>query len=246
MATLIPSKSRAPSGLFVALAQTPLERQLAQELHKDVYIRKGLLREGTVKPPVLPQASAPGSAIFVAKERDAIVGTITFYMDSVIGLPMDDIHRHEVDDMRGRFTRVAEIGALAVRADRRGCGIPIMLFLAAYRWAVKANVRCIVACVNPAYRRVYSKLLLFKVLGECKQHFRFLAAPSIPIGLDLTTARRLYREEAYCSSSHDRLQKLFLREGYAPYIQPTLLGQAPSAIREEASKSISSWPESFY
>jgi GNAT superfamily N-acetyltransferase len=193
MATLISSNSRTPAGLSLALAQTPAERQQAHELQKNVYISKGLLREGTVKPPLLPQASAPGSAIFVAKENDAIVGTITFYMDSVIGLPMDDIHRDEVDDIRSRFTRVAEIGGLAVREDRRGCGIPTMLFLATFRWALTTNVQCIVACVNPSYRRVYSKLLLFKVLGECKQHFRFLAAPSIPIGLDLTAARTRYR-----------------------------------------------------
>jgi hypothetical protein len=57
-----------------------------------VYIRKGLLRDDTRQPQVVPQACAPGSAIFVATEHDAIVGTITFYMDSVIGLPIDEVH----------------------------------------------------------------------------------------------------------------------------------------------------------
>jgi hypothetical protein len=57
-----------------------------------VYIRKGLLRDDTRQPQVVPQACAPGSAIFVATEHDAIVGTITFYMDSVIDLPIDEVY----------------------------------------------------------------------------------------------------------------------------------------------------------
>jgi len=115
-------------------------------------------------------------------------------MDSAMGLPMDAVHTQEVDRMRGRFARVAEVGGLAVLEDRRGVGITMMLYLTAFRWAVAADAQCIVACVNPSSRRVYTKLLLFEVLGGCKAHPRFLGAPSIPIGLDLTTARTRYRE----------------------------------------------------
>jgi GNAT superfamily N-acetyltransferase len=194
MATLLSGNARTLTGVSVDLAQSRLERQRALELHRDVYRRKGLLPEGTVKPRVLPQAFAPGSAMFVAKEDDAIVGTITFYMDSAIGLPMDDVHGDEVDAMRGRFERVAEVGGLAVLEDRRGFGITMMLYQATFRWALATRAECLVACVNPSSRRVYSRLLYFEVLGECKQHPRFLAAPSLPIGLDLTTALGRYRD----------------------------------------------------
>ena len=193
-ATLASPSLRSLAGLSVDLAHSRLDRQRALELHRDVYRRKGLLRESALSPQVLPQACAPGSAIFVAKEHDAIVGTITFYMDSVIGLPMDDVHAEEVDVMRSRFARVAEVGGLAVLEDRRGVGITMMLYQAAFGWALAAHAQCIVACVNPSSRRVYSRLLLFEVLGECKQHPRYQGAPSIPIGLDLTSAPTRYRE----------------------------------------------------
>lgn len=181
-------------GLSVELAVSRADRRRALELHRDVYRRKGLLRENPFRPQVLPQACVPGSAIFVAREGGEVVGTISFYMDSVLGLPMDDVHGEEVDAMRGRFARVAEVGGLAVLEDRRGVGITMMLYLAAFRWALATGARCIVACVNPSQRRAYSRLLLFEVLGECKRHPRFLDAPSIPIGVDLTTAPRRYRE----------------------------------------------------
>lgn len=214
-ATLALPSSRTLAGLSVDLAHSRLERQRALELHRDVYRRKGLLPGTALTPEVLPQACAPGSAIFVAKDGDAIVGTITFYMDSAIGLPMDDVHGEEVDDMRGRFARVAEVGGLAVLEDRRGFGITLMLYQATFRWAVATNAQCIVACVNPSSRRVYSKLLLFDVLGACKQHPRFLDAPSIPIGVDLTTAPARYRE-AHASGSDGDLLQLFC-EPHAPY-----------------------------
>jgi hypothetical protein len=190
--------SRMFADISVELAQSRLDRQRALELYRDVYFRKGLLREITCKPQVLPQACAPGSAMFVALERDTIVGVITFYMDSVIGLPMDDVHGEEVDEIRKRFSRVAEAGGLAVLEHRRGLGITMMLYQATVRWAMATKAQCLVACINPSSRRVYTKLLLFEVLGECKPHPRFQGAPSIPIAFDLTTARARFRNTHGC------------------------------------------------
>jgi GNAT superfamily N-acetyltransferase len=167
------------------------------------------LRENTLEPLVLPQACAPGSAIFIAREYGSIVGTISFYLDSAIGLPMDEVHGEEVDQMRRRFTRVAEVGGLAVLEDRRGVGITMMLYLATFRWALATDAKCIVACVNPSSRRAYQRLLLFEVLGECKSHPRFLDAPSIPIGVDLTAHLERFRETR---SQPDNHSHKFLRE----------------------------------
>lgn len=183
-----------PAGLVVDLARSPAERQRALELHRDVYAREGLLLHEAGNPRVLPQACAPGSAIFIAKEH-TIVGTITFYMDSPIGLPMDEVHGEEVAQMRARFERVAEIGGLAVLEDSRGLGVTMLLYRAALRWALATRADCLVACVNPSCRRVYTKMLPFHVLGACRQHVRFLAAPSIPIGLDLAAALARYEHE---------------------------------------------------
>lgn len=180
-------------GLSVGLANSRADRQKAMALRRDVYKRKGLLRDDSLQPEVLPQACAPGSAIFIAKEYGSIVGTISFYLDSAIGLPMDEVHGEEVNDMRSRFARVAEVGGLAVVEDRRGVGITMMLYLATFRWALATDTKCIVACVNPSSRRAYRKLLLFEELGECKRHPRFLNAPSIPIGVDLTTHLERFR-----------------------------------------------------
>lgn len=189
----LPASGTLP-GLSVSLANSRSDRQRAIELRRNVYRRKGLLREDTLTPQVLPQACAPGSAIFVAREYGTIVGTISFYLDSDIGLPMDEVHGEEVDKMRRRFACVAEVGGLAILEDRRGVGITMMLYLATFRWALATDAKCIVACVNPSSRRAYRKLLLFEELGECKKHPRFLDAPSVPIGVDLSAHLEHYRE----------------------------------------------------
>lgn len=204
----LPGSGTLP-GLAVGLALSRSDRQQALEVRRDVYRRKGLLRENSLQPQVLPQACAPGSAIFVAKEYGTIVGTISFYLDSEIGLPMDEVHGEEVNEMRRRFARVAEVGGLAVLEDRRGVGITMMLYLATFRWALATDAKCIVACVNPSSRRAYQKLLLFEVLGECKNHPRFLDAPSIPIGVDLTTHLERYRERR---GKEDSQSHKFFRE----------------------------------
>lgn len=191
MTLTLPGSLTLP-GLSVELAHSRADRRRALKLHMEVYKRKGLLREDTLRPRVIPQSCAPGSATFVARECGEVVGTISFYMDSVLGLPMDDVHGKEIDEMRRRFTRVAEVGGLAVLESRRGVGVTMMLYLAAFRWALATGTHCIVACVNPSQRRAYGKLLLFEVLGECKRHPRYHHAPSIPIGVDLTDARRRY------------------------------------------------------
>src|SRR5437667_123209 len=143
MSLAMPS-ARMFTRISVEKAESRFEVQRAIELHRNVYLRKGLLREDAGKPRLLPQASAPGSAIFIAKEYDAVVGAITFYMDSAIGLPMDDVHGDEVDGIRARFARVAEIGGLAVLEDRRGTGITMMLYQAAFRWAIAMRAECLV------------------------------------------------------------------------------------------------------
>ena len=66
-------------------------------------------------------------------------------MDSAIGLPMDDVHGDEVDGIRARFARVAEIGGLAVLEDRRGTGITMMLYQAAFRWA-RGTLASVTSC----------------------------------------------------------------------------------------------------
>ena len=43
--------------------------------------------------------------------------------------------------LRSRFTRVAEVGGLAVLEDRRGVGITMMLYLATFRWALATDTQ---------------------------------------------------------------------------------------------------------
>jgi len=193
-AILLPPLAGTREDVHVDLALSRRDRQRALELCGEVYQRKGLLPETARKPRVSPQSCVPGSAIFVAKQDGAIVGTISVYMDSVMGLPMGEVYAEEVDTMRERYARIAEVGSLAVLESRRDLGVIIMLYQAAFRWAVATSTECVVACVRPSTRRVYKKMLLFEVIGESKLLPRFLETPSIPIALDITTAPSRCRE----------------------------------------------------
>jgi hypothetical protein len=217
-AILPPPLAGTYEDIHVDLALTRLDRQKALELREEVYRRKGLSRETALKPRVSAQSCVPGSAIFVAKQQEAVVGTISFYMDSVMGLPMDEVYGKEVDTMRERYARIAEVGSLAVLESRRDLGVITMLYQAAFRWAVATKTQCVVACVRPSTRRAYSKMLLFEVLGQSKRLPRFLGTPSIPIALDVTNAPALCREVHGAdpgSQSHKIFCDLHLPNSYA-------------------------------
>lgn len=222
---ILPPLAGAQEDVHVDLASSRSDRQTALKLCGEVYQRKGLLPGTALKPHVSAQSCVPGSAIFVAKQDKAIVGTISFYMDSAMGLPMDEVYGEEVDSMRERYARIAEVGSLAVLEGHRDLGVIILLYQAAFRWAVATGTQCVVACVRPSTRRAYSQMLLFEVLGESKRLPRFLGTRSIPIALDITTAparcREVYGDEPD-SQSHKIFCDLHLPNSYgraAQYLQ---------------------------
>ncbi|BDC50519.1 hypothetical protein F183_A28350 [Bryobacterales bacterium F-183] len=195
-ATLALPNPRTLAGVRVDTALSRADCEQALALRGEVYQRKGLL-SGDLRTCILPPAAnTPGSAIFVARDGESVVGTIAFYMDSPAGLPIDEVHPEEVARIRAKYPRTAEVGGLAVTEAHRCVGITMMLYRAVFHWAIARKTDCMVACINPLSRRVYSRLLSFQILGECKAHPRYEGAPSIPIGLDLSIHRSLCQADA--------------------------------------------------
>ena len=56
----------------------------------------------------------PSTATFVAKQGRKVVATVTLIPDSPIGIPMDKIYKKEVDSLRKKGRRVAEVSQLAI------------------------------------------------------------------------------------------------------------------------------------
>src|SRR5262249_21784760 len=138
--------------ISVRVATSPSEYLQAIRLKHQAYIRAGILELRRLsRDDVLPQLFLPGSALIVATQQDAVIGTISVYEDSELGLPMEEVHPEELKSMRKRGPRISEVGALAVAETSRGRGVTLMLYYAMYRWAVAQRLDGIVACVHPSH-----------------------------------------------------------------------------------------------
>lgn len=176
------------------LARDPAQRLQALRLRQAVYARKGILENTGPSDLYVPsQAFVPGSAMFVAARNNEIVGTVSLYADSKLGLPMDEVHPSEVQIMRRRTPRLAEIGGLAISEEVRKSRLILLLFYAVFQWCRRCQFDGAVICVHPSSKRVYSSLLHFEILGPQIAHPRFRQAPSLPLGIEFRTAADEFR-----------------------------------------------------
>jgi hypothetical protein len=168
-------------------ARTQSQRLQALRLRQDVYARKGLLDHVARDClHIAPQAFVSGSGLFIASRNGVVEGTVSIYADSDIGLPMDEVHPAEVDRMRQRVSKIAEVGGLAVAEEARNLSVTFMLYYTVFHWSRRNHFGGLVICVHPS-KRVYHSLLQFEILGQITAHPRFRSAPSLPLGLEMAT-----------------------------------------------------------
>jgi len=141
----------------------------------------------------------PSTTTFVALQGGKVVGTVTLIPDSPLGLPMDKIYKEEVDGLRKKGRRVAEVSQLAT--DNRlfpkkwfsmfnfsKLMFVLRLFKIVLDYGMrveKLNDFCI--AINPKHQYLY-KFLEFESLGDLKYYGSVNRAPAIAKRLDLDKA----------------------------------------------------------
>ncbi len=121
-----------------------------------------------------------------------VVSTATVVMDSFLGLPSDSTYKRELDALRDKGRRLAEITCLAAERDfcyRNGL---LYVFRLLYRYARKKGATDFVISIHPKHRDFYEKIFLFKPIGPVKYYKNLYDAPAILECLDLTTVRERY------------------------------------------------------
>lgn len=206
---------KALSGLTFGLARDPSQRLQALRLRQEVYVRKGLIkRQALNRLYIPPQSFLPRSALLVARRGDTVVGTLSVYADSEMGLPMEEVHAQEVDCMRRQASSLAEVGGLAVAEEERAFGVTLMLYYTMFRWSSANQFSALVACTHPSVRRVYQSAFLFELLGKEQAHPRLCNAPSIPMVLDMLTVRDRARKIYEKMSGKMDLYSFFCEEDF--------------------------------
>ncbi len=154
------------------IAHSREQYRAAFSLVYDEYLKQDLTRPNRLGLRILPHQLLLTSSILVATLSQNVVATISLVEDGKLGLPMDDLYAIEIERMRQKGKRLAELTCLAHRHTdatmwNRGKVRATLetLIRHAANFAVQREIDDLVICVNPRHASFYQRRYGFTELG---------------------------------------------------------------------------------
>lgn len=187
----------------VKIANTEDELVQALSLVQSEYEKKKLVSNSQAR--ITKYNLLPTVVVFVAKNKDKVVGTVSLIVDTSLGLPADKISY--LSPLRRTGFRVAEISALAVDESWRKKGSVVFFALVGYctRYAYdNVGVKFLIATINRSMKYLYQDVFLFKKLKRKKDQYDFVNdKKALPLYLDI----RNFREMLYRNYNHTKTNR---------------------------------------
>jgi N-acyl amino acid synthase FeeM len=184
------------ASLDFGLATATDDFEGAFRLLHDQYVRIGYMSPHPTRRRVGIFNTVPSTKVFVAKDGDRVVGTVTLVRDSPVGLPMDQVYREEVSRFRAPGRRLGEASTLTVDAGYRDSGVAILMrlyrLLSVYATSI-ARLHDLCMVVRRHHVRFYRTLFPFRQIGPARPYPRLNGAPVVGFRADLTPVPRSSR-----------------------------------------------------
>jgi hypothetical protein len=183
--------------LEVKIAETRVELEACFSLLHDAYVGGGFMKPHPSGMRVTPYHALPTTTTICALWDGQVVGTISMVREGVFGFPMQQAF--DLGRVRAKGGNIAEVSALAVRADFRSTGgtilFPLLKFM--YEYSTRFfDTRHLVIAVHPTRIELYESLLFFRRLqAKVVDKYDFAnGAPAIGATLDLQRAPDWFRQ----------------------------------------------------
>jgi hypothetical protein len=185
------TRQRSLRALTVRLATSTDLLDAAFRLVHDQYVARGYMAPAPSGRRVSLFNALPGTKVFVACRHRRLLGTVSLVQDSPHGLPMDEIFRAELDELRATGQRLGEVSALAAVGGGNGFALILRLvrMMAVYAADV-ARLDWLCIAVNPRHLGFYRKAFAFDPFGAQRRYPRVNGAPAVGLRLDLEAFRR--------------------------------------------------------
>jgi hypothetical protein len=189
----VTDRERAQDRLETGVATETAVFDAAFRLVHDRYVARGYMTPARSRRRLSVFHALPTTKVFVLRRRRHVVGTLSLIRDSRLGLPMDEIYRAELDDLRAAGHALAEVSSLALASRGRAGGLSGLMRLIRTMVVYAAEVArldylCI--AVNPRHRGFYGKHCGFQPLGPTRRYAKVNGAPAVGLRLDLEAFRR--------------------------------------------------------
>jgi hypothetical protein len=149
-----------------------------------------------------PYHALPDTVTFVAKRAERVVMTFSLVPDNtLLGLPLESIFKHEIKRLRRERRRLAEVISLAAHSDvqmREFRHIFVTMIKLMMHYHLSRGGDTWVITVNPRHRDFYTKALGYAPLGPARTYSAVLDHPAEGYYSDVellkTQAPKMYHE----------------------------------------------------
>lgn len=184
--------------LDFGLAVTFADFEAAFHLLHDRYVWRGYMAPDPSGRRLSVHNVLPSTKLIVAKAESRVVGMLTVFVDSCLGLPVDEAFGEELGRLRERGRRLAEASSLTVDQGYRSSGIAISVRLLRVGVLYAARIaRLDELCftLHPRHREFYERLFPFRWFAEPRPYRRVPGPPVFGVRMDLALVRALLRAE---------------------------------------------------
>jgi hypothetical protein len=192
------TEERAAGPVEFALARETEVFDRAFRLVHDQYVFRDYMAPDRAGRRINLRHALPSTRVFVGRApSDDVVGTVTVFQDSALGLPMDDVYKAELDTLRLRGRRIAEVSHLATSPENRMAGIAVVmrLFRIMLLYAADfADLDDLCLVVKTKHEEFYSKFFDCRVIGNVKAYGAVNGVAAVPMLLDMHWVRHLMAE----------------------------------------------------
>lgn len=163
---------QATTGLTFRVARSLDDVLSAWQMVYTAYRRKELINPNPYRIHTAPQALSPHTAVIMGCLGPLTVSTLTAYVDSPAGLPLDRVYPEELQGLRGQGRTLLEVGLFADRRKHlaRTAEALFQLMRFAFYFGLQLGMTDFVIGVHPRHARFYVRALGFDYWGDEKTY----------------------------------------------------------------------------
>lgn len=209
--------------LVLKIADTKEELEACFRLLHDAYVGSGFMQPHSSGMRLNLYHALPTTTTLCAKYDGEVVGTLSLIRESVFGFPLQSVF--DLQEVREKKGRVAEVSALAVHPKFRNTGgtilFPLMKFMYDY-CTTFFDTRHLVIAVNPNRIEMYESLLFFERLKQATvENYDFAnGAPAIGASVDLHHSPNVFKQHYSGKTRRKNLYRYFMRSDMSNIVMP--------------------------
>lgn len=170
----LPNLLDYPNNVSFKKAKTKEEYYSCFKLLHDIYVDCGYMEKNDQSSRIIPNHYDPLTKVCMAYDEISsdVIFTGSIFIDYKFGLPLDSLFNYELNELRNKGKRIAEIGCLASNKLYRKNNklIPLYMNRFIFNECMKLNVDELIVGIHPKHVKIYEDLLLFKKIGYSKSY----------------------------------------------------------------------------